>query len=317
MTYKIKFPKNELNFNYTFNGGQAFRWKCNENNIWTGVYAHCVWTIWQDENYIFYDVKSNTDSKIENSETLLKDYFRLNESLSNLYGKWAKCDPIFENVAKKFTGVRMLKQDPIENIFTFICSSNNNITRIKSMVEKMCTFYGTKIATVNGTNYYDFPSVENLANITVINDLQKAAFGYRAKYIQQAASKIIEFGGIEWILQLQSLPYKKAKIELMKLPGIGAKVADCICLMSLDHLEAIPVDTHVFQIATKYYLPHLKNVKSVTDRIYNEIGDHFRSLYGKYAGWPHCVLFCRELKTFQEKSKEKHKKTTKKRKLEK
>lgn len=92
------------------------------------------------------------------------------------------------------------------------------------MVEKMCTFYGTKIATVNGTNYYDFPSVENLANITVINDLQKAAFGYRAKYIQQAASKIIEFGGIEWILQLQSLPYKKAKIELMKLPGIGAKV---------------------------------------------------------------------------------------------
>lgn len=59
--------------------------------------------------------------------------------------------------------------------------------------------------------------------------------------------------------------------------------------MSLDHLEAIPVDTHVFQIATKYYLPHLKNVKSVTNRVYNEIGDHFRTMYGKYAGWPHCV----------------------------
>lgn len=59
--------------------------------------------------------------------------------------------------------------------------------------------------------------------------------------------------------------------------------------MSFDHLQAIPVDTHVFQIATKHYLPHLKNVKSVTNRVYNEIGDHFRNLYGNYAGWAHCV----------------------------
>lgn len=59
--------------------------------------------------------------------------------------------------------------------------------------------------------------------------------------------------------------------------------------MSLNHLEAIPVDTHVFQIAAKYYLPHLKTVKSVTDRVYNEIGDYFRNMFGEYAGWPHCV----------------------------
>lgn len=63
--------------------------------------------------------------------------------------------------------------------------------------------------------------------------------------------------------------------------------------MSFNHLQAIPVDTHVFQIATKYYLPHLKNAKSVTERIYNEIGDHFRSLFGKYAGWPHSVSYLR------------------------
>lgn len=70
-----------------------------------------------------------------------------------------------------------------------------------------------------------------------------------------------------------------------------SQVADCICLESLNHLEAIPVDVHVFRIATTYYLPHLKGVKSVTDRIYKEIGDHFRAMYGKYAGWPHCVSF--------------------------
>ena len=63
--------------------------------------------------------------------------------------------------------------------------------------------------------------------------------------------------------------------------------------MSLNHLEAIPVDVHVFQIATKFYLPHLKGVKSVTGRIYDEIADHFRSIYGKYAGWSHSVSYQR------------------------
>lgn len=93
------------------------------------------------------------------------------------------------------------------------------------MVEKMCTFYGDVIGVVNGIKYYDFPPVENLAKSSVLSDLQKAAFGYRAKFIQQAATKIVEFGGLDWISQLQKLPYDEAKIELMKLPGIGAKVS--------------------------------------------------------------------------------------------
>ena len=81
----------------------------------------------------------------------------------------------------------------------------------------------------------------------------------------------------------------------MKLSGIGPKVADCILLMSLDKTDAIPVDTHMFQIAAKSYLPHLKGCKSVTDKVYSEIGDHFRSLYGDYAGWAHSVLFSADL----------------------
>ena len=81
----------------------------------------------------------------------------------------------------------------------------------------------------------------------------------------------------------------------MKLSGIGPKVADCILLMSLDKTDAIPVDTHMFQIAAKSYLPHLKGCKSVTDKVYWEIGDHFRSLYGDYAGWAHSVLFSADL----------------------
>ena len=77
------------------------------------------------------------------------------------------------------------------------------------------------------------------------------------------------------------------------------KVADCILLMSLDQPSAIPVDTHMFQIAAQKYLPHLRHRKSVTDKVYEEIGDHFRGLYGPYAGWAHSVLFSADLRHLQ------------------
>ncbi len=92
------------------------------------------------------------------------------------------------------------------------------------MVEKMCTFYGEEIGSVAGVKYLDFPTVDKLAAPSVLDDLKKAAFGYRAKFIQNAASRIIEFGGTEWIRRLQTMPYEDVKSELMKLPGIGAKV---------------------------------------------------------------------------------------------
>lgn len=70
------------------------------------------------------------------------------------------------------------------------------------------------------------------------------------------------------------------------------QVADCVLLMSMDQASAVPVDTHMFQIAAKNYMPHLKKYKSVTDKVYMEIGDHFRSLYGTHAGWAHSVCLC-------------------------
>lgn len=168
------------------------------------------------------------------------------------------------------------------------------------MVEKLCTLYGPIIGTKNGHTYHAFPEIDALAEASVEQDLRKAGFGYRAKFIQKSAAMIQKLGGKSWLQSLQEKSYKEAKAALMELPGIGAKVADCICLMSLNHLEAIPVDTHVWQISCRY-LPHLKSYKSVTEKVYNEIGDYFRNLYGPYAGWAHTVLFCADLKMFQEK----------------
>lgn len=92
------------------------------------------------------------------------------------------------------------------------------------MVEKLCVLYGNKIADVDGTIYYDFPPLVALTDPSVEKSLRDAGFGYRAKFINQSACKIMQMGGTEWLKLLQSLSYKEAKMELMKLPGIGAKV---------------------------------------------------------------------------------------------
>jgi N-glycosylase/DNA lyase len=93
------------------------------------------------------------------------------------------------------------------------------------MVEKLCVLYGNKIADVGGTVYYDFPPLTALTDSSVEKSLRDAGFGYRAKFIYHSACKVMELGGSGWLQQLQTLSYEQAKMELMKLPGIGAKVS--------------------------------------------------------------------------------------------
>ncbi|XP_050071274.1 N-glycosylase/DNA lyase [Anopheles maculipalpis] len=233
-------------------------------------------------------------------EQLLRIYFRLDVDLEHYYQQWIKCHEHFANSATKFYAVRQLDQDPVENLFCFICSQNNHIARISDMVEKLCRNYGEKICDYEGTCYYNFPSVASLSDKSVEEKLRELGFGYRAKYIQRSAEKIVLLGDLQWFRQLCQLDYKAAHKELLSLPGIGPKVADCICLMSLGHLQAIPVDTHVFQLA-KHYLPTLAKSQNVTDRQYVTVADKFREIYGPYAGWAQTVLFCSDLRQFRQR----------------
>ncbi|CAH0550640.1 unnamed protein product [Brassicogethes aeneus] len=291
----------ELQLVGTLNGGQSFRWKKilkDDKDEWVGVFRNKLWILQQEEDYILYKVLGGSD-KSENSEQTLRDYFQLDLKLEDHYPIWSEKDPYFKEAAKQFYGIRILNQEVTENVFSFICSSNNNISRISSMVEKLAKFYGKEICEYNNEMYYAFPEVENLADDSVEKKLRDNGFGYRAKYINRTAQIIVENGGKKWLEKLRNMEYIDSKKNLMTLTGIGAKVADCICLMSLGHLQAIPVDTHIYQIAKRLYMPKLHQQKTVTDKIYNEIGDHFRELYGPLAGWAHTVLFCADLKKFQ------------------
>lgn len=235
-------------------------------------------------------------------ESLLRSYFRLDFDLETYYKQWREAHQHFaSNVTENYMNIRQLDIDAVENLFSFICSQNNNISRISSLVNKLCLHYGEKICDVDGQEFFSFPALNALAEVGVEEKLRELGFGYRAKYIQKSAAEIIGKGGLKWFQQVREMSYDDAHAELTTLTGIGPKVADCICLMSLNHLSAVPVDTHIIQIA-KHYLPEVANVKNLTPTLYKKIGNEFRRVYGDYSGWAQTVLFVAELSGFKEEA---------------
>uniref|UniRef100_A0A8C3K6J3 N-glycosylase/DNA lyase n=1 Tax=Calidris pygmaea TaxID=425635 RepID=A0A8C3K6J3_9CHAR len=118
--------------------------------------------------------------------------------------------------------------------------------------------------------------------------LRELGFGYRAKFVSGSARAIAEGLGAEGLRGLRTVPYAEARRVLCALPGVGTKVADCVCLMALDKAEAVPVDTHVWRIARQRYGTALGG-RSLTPRAHQEIGDFFRGLWGPHAGWAQAV----------------------------
>ena len=138
----------------------------------------------KEENIQENGIFDQCENMLADDDAVLKDYFQLDVNLRDLYNRWSKVDANFEKISKQFEGIRILRQDPVECLFAFICSSNNNITRITSMVEKLALHYGEKIAEVDGKPYYAFPEVSAMAATGVEEKLRSLGFGYRARYIQ-------------------------------------------------------------------------------------------------------------------------------------
>uniref|UniRef100_A0A453DZI1 DNA-(apurinic or apyrimidinic site) lyase n=1 Tax=Aegilops tauschii subsp. strangulata TaxID=200361 RepID=A0A453DZI1_AEGTS len=138
-------------------------------------------------------------------------------------------------------------QDPVECLFQFLCSSNNNIARIEKMVWTLAG-YGERLGEVGGFVFHRFPTVERLARVSE-QELREAGFGYRAKYVVGTAKELMAKpgGGAKWLALLRDRELLEVIEGLCTLPGVGPKVAACIALFSLDKNQAIPVDTHVWK----------------------------------------------------------------------
>ncbi len=147
-------------------------------------------------------------------------------------------------------GIRILRQDPWEMVITFILSQQNNIPRIKGLIRALCEKYGKKRTAPDGTVYDTFPDAQSLARASE-EELRAMKLGYRSRYICGTAAMIAE-GRVD-LGKLRKMEYQEAREELMKLPGIGGKVADCICLFGLHQLDAFPVDTHIKKVLDGWY----------------------------------------------------------------
>ena len=220
----------------------------------------------------------------------LHDYFNLDVDLPALYEGWAKADTRFQAVSELYPGIRMLRQDPWENLLSFICSTNNNIARITQMVNTLCRSYGPFIATVDGVDYHDFPQAAALQHDSLESELRGLSFGYRAKFLACTARAMANLPP-DYLISLRQLSYEDVHLALTQFTGVGPKVADCVALMSMDKHDAVPVDTHVRQIAKRDYKVKSGNAE--------DIKSFFRTLWGPYAGWAHSVLFTADLKSFQ------------------
>lgn len=309
---KIKISPTELSLEKVLRCGQTFRWK-NINNTWSFTIEDRIILLKQDEENLHYSwlmKESLVDSSAaaisrQNTETLnfINDYFNLSINLTSLYKHWMiqnenyKNKKILSSPFTKFKGIRILRQDPWETTISFICSSNNNVKRISKMCENLCTEYGTYLNTYKGVDYFTFPSAKVLSSSpSVETKLRELGFGYRAKYIYQTARLLTSTLSIKELNSLRESSYEDSHSYLLQLTGVGPKVADCICLMALDKHDIVPVDTHVYQIAIRdYKFKGKKDLKTMNKKVYEDIREYFKEIFGEYAGWAQSVLFASDL----------------------
>jgi N-glycosylase/DNA lyase len=183
-------------------------------------------------------------------------------------------------------------------------------------IHKLCQNYGQLVGYVGTEAFYDFPTPDALAVAGTESRLRELGFGYRAKYIAATANLVAHEKPEGWLESLRNpeytgvhnappitksasqSTYKFAHEQLLELPGVGPKVADCICLMGLGWSQAVPVDTHVWKIAQRDYGFGKGKAKTFNKAMYDSVGDHFREIWGHEAGWAHLVLFTADLRAF-------------------
>ncbi|KAK9387585.1 DNA glycosylase [Lipomyces mesembrius] len=302
---RIKIPVKEICLDVVLPSGQSFRWK-KHGQEWISVLNELIIILRQEEDYILYrTVTSQTKAELTapmDIENVVNDYFNTSIKLSKLYREFGARDRYFQTIAPLFGGIRILRQDPWETLCSFICSSNNSIKRITQMIENICLTFGTYVATYNGVAFYTFPRPSDLCTSSaVVQRLRELGFGYRAAYVYKTALQVHEWEllGHE-LLELRASSYQEVREFLLGFPGVGPKVADCVCLMAFDCHSSVPIDTHMWNIVQKRYAKGAKirpsKSKALSKATYDDISSHLRELWGDYAGWAQSVLFISELR---------------------
>lgn len=236
--------RDELDLDKTLNCGQAFRWNKDSKNNWIGVVDKEIWILRQYENYIVTNIKSS------NKEKLIY-YFNLDMSYTNEISK-LDLDAYAKKAYEYGKGIHILRQDLFETMVTFLMSQFNSMRNIRNIINKLSMKYGKKIEVEceqRNIEQYTFPSLETLVKCS-ISDFRACSVGLRDKYLYNLCHKLYNTDTLDL---LQGASYNNAMNILKQFDGIGNKVANCICLFALHHIQAFPIDTHIKRIIQEEY----------------------------------------------------------------
>ncbi len=226
--------------------GQCFRWEKKEGETWRIIAGKaCLYiTPLGDDRYEF-------ECSEEEFDTLWREYFDLRENYQNIRGRIdPQEDPFLWQAAEQEKGIRILRQDPWEMLITFIISQNRNIPAIRNSVELLAGMCGEKRIDSRGAEFYAFPEPGALAALPE-NDLKSCKLGYRCKYVH-AAAEAVSNGDID-LNSLFTADEAATVNALTGLFGVGTKVANCVSLFGLHHVNAFPVDVWIKRVLQEQY----------------------------------------------------------------
>lgn len=224
--------------------GQCFRFRPLGERHYALVAGGRYLEVSQQEQTVRFDCPE------EEFEAVWRPYFDLDADYGRYKSAVAKRDKYLQSAVAAGGGLRILRQELWETIVCFIISQQNNIARITKCVENLCLLFGETCYNKSKQVYNAFPSAERLAACTA-DELAPIRLGYRAKYILAAARQVAS-GEVD-LNAVRRMDYAHAKAELMRLTGVGVKVAECICLFALHHIDAFPIDTHIRQMLDAHY----------------------------------------------------------------
>ncbi len=263
----------DFNPKHTFDCGQCFRWEAEADGSYTGMaYGRAV-NISAADGGIFI-----LGTTLDDAKDIWTDYLDLDRDYS-VIKKELSHDGNVRRAIEFGSGIRILNQEKFECVLSYIISTQNAIPRIKKIVSKLCGMYGDKTEFM-GRTYYSFPTAEQLRGVTA-DDLEPLHAGYRAAYIADAVQKISS-GEID-LDYVSSLDTAAARKELLKIKGVGPKVADCTMLFSMKKSDAFPIDVWVQRTMRALYCGEGANL--------NMIQTKAAELFGEYAGIAQQYLF--------------------------
>lgn len=268
MRYEIDAENFELKD--IFECGQCFRWNKEKDESYTGVFNNYVLNVEKKEEKIVFTGNCDRFDIIEN-------YFDLKRDYKSIIKKLEVIDDNLKNSINYGKGIRILNQDLWETIISFIISANNNIPRIKGIIERISKAYGNKLQ-FNGKEYYSFPTPNQLSKASV-EDLRNLGLGFRDVRVYETTQKISS--GEVKLEDLYKVSTKGARERLLELSGVGPKVADCILLFSdLKRFDVFPIDVWVRRVMNELYI-HNPDENKVSKKEIQKIADEkFGSLQG-------------------------------------